>query len=103
MGLGSLLSIIVWVVWVVYLGMLVVQMVRARRIWWAVVTSVVLLYWIGWFVWKVDFGRSLFQLRGWLDWVGLGLYVTVMLATPLWMFVNWMRSRRRGSERDARA
>jgi len=93
MGLGSLLSIIVWVVWVVYRGMLVVQMVRARRIWWAVVTSVVLLYWIGWFGWKVDFRRSLFQLQGWLDWVGLGLYVTVMLAAPLWMFVNWMRSR----------
>jgi hypothetical protein len=50
-----------------------------------------------------DFGRSLFQLRGWLDWVDLGLYVTVMLATPLWMFVNWMQSRRRGSQRDARA
>jgi hypothetical protein len=72
MGLGSLLSIIVWVVWVVYLGMLVVQMVRARRIWWAVVTSVVLLYWIVWFGWKVDFGRLLCR--------------TVMLA--LWMFVN---------------
>jgi hypothetical protein len=32
MGLGSLLSIIVWVVWVVFLGVLVVQAVRARRI-----------------------------------------------------------------------
>jgi hypothetical protein len=73
MGLGSLLSIIVWVVWVVFLGMLVVQMVRARRIMRAVPTSVLLLYWIVWFGWKLDFGAVSFSAARVARLGGLGL------------------------------
>ncbi len=101
-GFGSFVLIFVWGVRVVFLGMLLVRAVRARRMLWAVVTSAVWLCCFFWFGWKQDFTRSLFQLRGWLDWVELGMYITMMLATPLWLVVDWVPNWKRGVEGSAR-
>ncbi len=102
MGFGSFVLIIVWGVWAVFLGMLTLRAVRARRMLWAVVTSAVWLYWVYWFGWKQDFLRSLFQLRGWLDLVELGMYITMMLVTPLWLVVDWVWNWKRGVDGSAR-